>query len=121
MKIMETLKTCKMSKITIKALVTGTIKKYIDNRSNICKDFSDSKIQKIKNSLYQMVIECSELCMPLYNKEKYIEITDIIIPDIIGSYNEILPIKVHIDAEKTQKIIEKIKLSSNGGESSKGH
>ena len=35
MKIMNTLKTCTMSKITIKALVTGTIEKYIDNRSNI--------------------------------------------------------------------------------------
>ena len=51
-----------------------------------------------------MVIECLELCMPLHNKEKYIEITDVIIPDIIGNYNEILPIKVHIDPEKTYKM-----------------
>ena len=42
-----------------------------------------------------MVIECLELCIPLYNKEKYIEIVDVIIPNMIGNYNEILPIKVH--------------------------
>ena len=108
MKIMETLKTCIISKITIKALVPGTLKKYMDNRSTICKDFSNSKIKRI-NTLYQMIIECLELFMPLYYKEQYIEITDVIISDIIGNYNEILPIKVHIEAEKTQKIIEKNK------------
>ena len=50
-----------------------------------------------------MVIECLELCIPLHNKEKYIEIVDVIIPNMIGNYNEILPIEVHIDAEKHEK------------------
>ena len=85
MKIMETLKTYTMNKITIKALVTDTIEKYIDNGSNICQDFSDSKIQKIKKILYQTVIECLELYMSLYNKERYIEITDVIIPYITSN------------------------------------
>ena len=50
-----------------------------------------------------MVIECLEIYMPLYNKEKYIKITAIIVAQIINNYNKVLPIKVHIDAEKNTK------------------
>ena len=100
MKIMEILKTCTMNKITIKTLVIGTIEKYTDNMPNISKDFSNSMIQKIKNTLYQMVIECLEVCMALYNTKKYIEITDIMILNTVSDYNEILPIKIDIDATK---------------------
>ena len=67
-----------------------------------------------------MVIECLEIYMPLYNKEKYIKITAIIvahIAHIINNYNKVLPIKVHIDAEKIRKIIEKVRLNSNDGKS----
>ena len=49
--MMEILKIFTMSKITIKALVIGTINKYINNRPNTCKFFSNNKIQKIKNTL----------------------------------------------------------------------
>ena len=75
---MEILKIFTMSKITIKALVTGTRDKHINNRPNICKDFSNNKLQKIKNTLYQMEIECLEICMPLYNKEKYIDFYNLV-------------------------------------------
>ena len=59
-----------------------------------------------------MIMECLEICLPISNKaslEKYIELTDIIIPDIVENYNEYLPFRVTMDSETTRKIIEKIK------------
>ena len=59
-----------------------------------------------------MIIECLEICFPLCknaNPEKYIELTDIIIVDIVKNYNKYLPFKVNIDSEKTRKIIKKNK------------
>ena len=70
-------------------------------------------MDRIKHHLYDMVIECLENCLPLSNKERYIELTDIIIHDIVSNYNEMLPIKVGVYSKKIQKIIEKIKLSRN--------
>ena len=64
-----------------------------------------------------MVMECLEISLPLSIKaspEKYIELTDIIIPDIVDNYNEYLPFQVNLDPEKTRKVIEKIKLCRNG-------
>ena len=70
-----------------------------------------------------MIMECFEICLPLSKKvspEKYIKLTNIIIPNIIENYNEYLPLKIHIDPSKIWKTIEKIKLSKNG-EPSKNH
>ena len=64
-----------------------------------------------------MVMECLEISLPLSIKDspkKYIELTNIIIPDIVDNYNEYLPFQVNLDPEKTRKVIEKIKLCKNG-------
>ena len=64
-----------------------------------------------------MVIECLGIFLRLFKNispEKYIKITDIIIPDIIENYNEYLPFKVTMDPEKTRKTIEKIKNKNEG-------
>ena len=64
-----------------------------------------------------MVMECLEICLLLSNKdspEKYIELTNIIIYDIVKNYNEYLPFKVTMDSEVTRKIIEKIKNQNEG-------
>ena len=69
-------------------------------------------MQNIKEIMYLMIMECYEICLLLSKKaslEKYIEFTDIIIPNIIENYNEYLPIKTHIDPSKIRKIIEKNK------------
>ena len=90
MKIMENLKICIMSKITIKTFVKG-LDKYIEERQHLYKDFNGRKINRIKHNLFDMVIECLDICLHLFNKERYIEITNIIILDIVGNYNEYLP------------------------------
>ena len=51
-----------------------------------------------------MVIECLEICLPLFNKERYIEITYIIILDIVENYNEYLPFIVNMNSNKKEKI-----------------
>ena len=69
-------------------------------------------MERIKNTIYKMVMECLETSLPLSIKaspKKYIELTDIIIPDIVENYNEYLPFKVNLDLEKTRKVIGKIK------------
>ena len=74
-------------------------------------------MKRIKNTIYKMVMECLESSLPLSMKassEKYIELTDIIISDIVDNYNEYLPFRVNLDPEKTRKVVEKIKLSRNG-------
>ena len=53
-----------------------------------------------------MVMEYLDISLPLFIKvslEKYIELTNIIAPDI-------LPFMVNLDPEKTRKAIEKIKI-----------
>ena len=68
-----------------------------------------------------MVIECLKICLPLFNKERYIEITDLIISDIVENYNEYLPFIVNMNSEKIKKIIEKIKNIKNEGQTSKNN
>ena len=53
-----------------------------------------------------MVMKCLEICLPLSKNtspKKYIEVTNIIIHDIVENYNEYLPFKVNLDLEKTRK------------------
>ena len=73
-------------------------------------------MERIKNTIYKMIMEYLESILPLFIKaspEKYIELTDIIIPDIVENYNKYFPIRVNLDPEKIRKVIEKIKLSRN--------
>ena len=56
-----------------------------------------------------MVIECLEICLHLSNKERYIEIKYIIIPNIVENYNKYLPFTVNMftvnmDSEKIRKL-----------------
>ena len=86
-----------MSRMTIKTIVQKTIDKYLEKIQYLCKDFTNSKIERIKNTIYKMVMECLEICLPLSKKaspKKHIKLTDIIIHDIIDYYNEYLPFKV---------------------------
>ena len=74
-------------------------------------------MQRIKNTIYKMVMECLETSLPLSIKadpEIYIKLTNTIIPDIVNNYNEYLPFKVNLDPETTRRVIEKIKLCRNG-------
>ena len=74
-------------------------------------------MEKIKNIIYKMVMECLESSLSLSIKAslgKYIKLTYIIIPDIVENYNKYLPFRVNLDPEKTRKVIKKIKLSRNG-------
>ena len=74
-------------------------------------------MERIKNKICKMVMECLESSLPLFIKvspKKYIELTDIIIPDIVDNYNEYLPFRVNLDQGKARKIIEKITLCRNG-------
>ena len=102
---------------TIKSFVQQSIDKYLEKRSNLCKEFTSSKMERIKNTIYKMVMECLETSLPLSIKadpEMYIELTNIIIPDIVSNYNEYLPFKVNLDPETTRKVVEKIKNCRNG-------
>ena len=106
-----------MSEMTIKSFVQQSIDKYLEKRQNLCKDFTSSKMERIKNTIYKMVMECLETSLPLSIKadpEIYIELTNTIIPDIGNNYNEYLPFKVNLDPETTRRIVEKIKRCRNG-------
>ena len=106
-----------MSEMTIKSFVQKLIDKYLEKRQNLCKEFTSSKMKRIKNTIYKMVMECLETSLPLSIKadlEIYIQLTNTIIPDIVNNYNEYLPFKVNLDLETTRKVIEKIKLCRNG-------
>ena len=101
-----------MSKIAIRDLLIKTIDKYIESTPQIKQDLNDRKMQNMKKTIYQMIMECFEICLPLSNKanpEKYIELTDMIIPNIIENYNEYLPIRIHINPNKIWDTIEKDK------------
>ena len=54
-----------MSEMTIKLFVQKSIDKYIEKRQNLCKDFTNSKIERIKNTIYKMVMECLKSSLPL--------------------------------------------------------
>ena len=54
-------------------------------------------------------MECLESSLPLSIKvspEEYIELTDIIIPDIVDNYDEYLPFRVNLDPKKTRQVKE---------------
>ena len=98
-----------MSEMTIKTFVQKSINKYLEKRKNLYKDFTSSKMEK-KNTIYKMIMECLESSLPLSIKaspEKYVELTYIIILDIVDNYNEYLPFMVNLDPETTRKVIEK--------------
>ena len=89
-----------MSEMTIKLFVQKSIDKYLEKRQNLCKEFTNSKIERIKNTIYKMVMKYLETTLPLSIKgdpEIYIELTNTIIPDIVNNYNEYLPFKVNLD------------------------
>ena len=63
-------------------------------------------MERIKNTIYKMVMECLESSLFLFIKaspEKYIELTDIIILDMVDNYNEYLPFRVNLDPGKKKK------------------
>ena len=106
-----------MSEMTIKSFVQKSIDKYLKKKDNLCKEFTSSKMERIKNTIYKMIMECLESSLPLSIKvssEEYIELTDTIIPDIINNYNEYLPFRVNLDPKTTRRVIEKIRLCRNG-------
>ena len=62
-------------------------------------------------------MECLESSLPISIKaslEKYVELIDIIIPNIVDNYNKYLPFRVNLDPETTRSVIKKIKLCRNG-------
>ena len=89
-----------MSEMIIQSFVQKSIDKYLEKRQNLCKDFTSSKMERIKNTIYKMVMECLESSLPLSIKASpkiYIELIDTIIPDVVNNYNEYLPFKVNLD------------------------
>ena len=109
-----------MSEMTVKLFVHKSIDKYLEKIQNLCKEFIGSKMERIKNTTYKMVMECLETSLPLFIKtdpEIYVELTNTIIPDIVNNYNEYLHFKVNLDPETTRRVIEKIKLYRNGEKS----
>ena len=59
----------------MKMFVQKAIDKYLEKRQNLYKDFTNSKMERIKNTIYKMVMECLESSLPLSIKaslEKYI-------------------------------------------------
>ena len=59
----------------MKMFVQKAIDKYLEKRQNLCKDFTNSKMERIKNTIYKMVMECLESSLPLSIKaslERYI-------------------------------------------------
>ena len=104
-----------MSEMTIKSFVQQSIDKYLEKRKKLCKEFTSSKMERIKNTIYKMVMECLETSLPISIKadlEIYVELTNTIIPNIVNNYNEYLPFKVNLDLETT-RVLEKIKLCRN--------
>ena len=57
-----------MSEMIIKSFVQKSIDKYLEKRQNLYKDFTSSKIERIKNTIYKMVMECLESSLPLLIK-----------------------------------------------------
>ena len=77
-------------KITMKTFVQKTIDKYLEKRQQLCKDVTNNKMERMKNTIYKRVMECLQIWLPLSKKassEKYIELPNIIIPDIVENCN----------------------------------
>ena len=106
-----------MSEMTIKSFVQQSIDKCLEKRQNLSKEFTSSKMERIKNTIYKMVMECLETSLPLSikaNPKIYVELKNTIIPDIVNNYNEYLPFKVNLNLKTTRKVIEKIRSCRNG-------
>ena len=72
-------------------------------KSQIDQDLNDRKMQSMKETIYLMIMKRFEISLSLSKKanpDKYIELIDIIIPNIIENYNEYLPMKIHINPSK---------------------
>ena len=54
-----------MSEMTIKSFIQKSIHKYFETKQNLCKEFTSSKMERIKNTIYKMVMECLETSLPL--------------------------------------------------------
>ena len=54
-----------MGEITIKTFVQKIIDKYLEKRKNLWKDFTNSKMERIKNTIYKMVMKCLESSLHL--------------------------------------------------------
>ena len=52
----------------MKMFVKKTIYKYLELRQHLCKDFTNTKMERIKNIIYKMVMKCLEICLPLSKK-----------------------------------------------------
>ena len=47
----------------MKTFVQKIIDKYLEKRQYLCKDFTNRKMEKIKNTIYKMVMKCLEICL----------------------------------------------------------
>ena len=54
-----------MSEMTIKSFVQKSIDMYLEKIQNLCKEFTSSKMETIKNTIYKMVMKCLETSLPL--------------------------------------------------------
>ena len=49
----------------MKMFVQKIINKYLEKIQYLCKDFTNNKMEIIKNTIYKMVIECLEISLLL--------------------------------------------------------
>ena len=106
-----------MSEMTKKRFVQKSVDQYLERKQILYKDFTSSKMEKIKNTIYKIIMECLESSLPIAikaNPEKYVEFTNIIIPNMVDNYNKYLPFRVNLNSETTRRVIKKIKLCRNG-------
>ena len=85
---------------------TKNYRQIFRKMQHLCKDVTNNKMERMKNTIYKRVMECLQIWLPLSKKvssEKYIELTNIIIPDIVENCNEYLPFRVTMDLETTKK------------------
>ena len=57
-----------MSEMTINSFVQKSIDKYLEKIHNLCNDsneYANSKMERIKNTMYKMIMECLESSLPL--------------------------------------------------------
>ena len=50
-----------MGEMTMKMFEQKTIDKYLEKRQHLCKYFTNSKMEIIKNIIYKIVMECLEI------------------------------------------------------------
>ena len=52
----------------MKMFVQKAIDKYLEKMQHLCKYFTNGKMERIKNTIYKMIMECLEICLPLSKK-----------------------------------------------------